>query len=54
VRAPSVIGPADPLRSRETFWAERYVYSNKDDFALAKDILNEDPMVRRGPRMRVN
>ncbi len=38
----------------QTFWAERYVYSNKNEFALAKDIINDDPIVRRGPRMRVD
>lgn len=38
----------------QTFWSERYVFSNRDDFTLAEEIIRDDAGARRGPRMRVN
>ncbi len=41
------------INSLQVWSAERYVYAAHDDFALAKDILVENPRLRFGPRPSV-
>jgi len=34
--------------------SERFVFSDRDDFALAKEMVESDPELRRGPRLQAN
>ena len=38
----------------QTFWSERYVFSNRNEFGLVEDIIRADASARREPRMRLD
>ena len=33
--------------------AERFVYSHQDDFSLAREMIDDNPELRRGPRIDI-
>lgn len=41
------------FNSRQIFYAERYVFSNRDDFSLAKEMVSSDSRLKYGPRMEM-
>jgi hypothetical protein len=43
----------DNFNSLQVAWSERYVFSSIDDFALAKEMLTNNPELRRGPRSKI-
>jgi hypothetical protein len=44
----------DFLNSQQVIASERFVYSGSSDFALVREMLESDPMLRKGRRMTTN
>jgi hypothetical protein len=49
---PYAIENVENFNSLQVWQAERYVFSSKEDFALAHDMVTSDAKLRAGPRMR--
>lgn len=44
----------DYLNSQQVISAERYVYSGSDDFTLVQEMIDSDPLLRKGARLKMN